>query len=68
MPIHKDHLLKHFAALKGSKHVLEERTEGLRLDGIEYLTHRGITGHPHDAKDLLQIARGALLIKGQQRG
>jgi hypothetical protein len=68
MALNKHHLLKRFAALEGAKDVREQRTEVLGLNGVEYLAHRGITGHPLDAVDPVQIALGSFLVKGQQRG
>src|ERR687892_2285421 len=64
----KDHLFERFAALQGSKDTLEQGTEGLGLDRVEYLTHRRITGNPLDAVDLLQIPLGSVFVKGQKRG
>jgi hypothetical protein len=68
VPRDKHHLLKRFAALQGAHDVRAPRTEEGGLNGVAYLAHRGIPGHPLEAIDPWSIALGALLVKGQQRG
>jgi hypothetical protein len=55
-------------ALEGATDSLEERPQRLGLDRIEDCAHRRIARHPLQTVDPLQIAFGALLVKGQERG
>jgi hypothetical protein len=63
----KHHRLKHLASLELTKDVLEGRPQGLGINRIEYLAHRGIARHVLDAVDPLQVVLGALFVKGEQR-
>ena len=68
MALDKDHLFKGFATLKVTKNRLACGSQALGLDRVEYLAHRGITRHPPNPIDALQIVLRSDLIKGEQRG
>ena len=53
MTLDKDHLFKRLAALELTKDLLERGPQGLRLDRIKGLAHRGITRRSLDAVDTL---------------
>ena len=68
MALDKDHLFQGFATLKVAKNRLERGSQVFGLDRVEYLAHRGITRHPSNAVNALQVVLGAFFVKGEQRG
>src|SRR5512145_3422478 len=68
MAVEKHHGLKRFTTLELSKDERERRSQGLRRNGIEALTHPRVTGRTFNTIDGLQIAFGPLFVKGEQGG
>src|SRR5713226_4577738 len=67
MTIQKRQRFKRLASLHLPKDTLEQRTERLRGERIEYLAHVGVAGHTLKAVNRFQIALGPFLIKSEQR-
>ena len=57
---------KRLAALQLPPDAREDRAEPLGLDEIKYLAHVCVARHTLDAVDGVQIALGALLVKGEE--
>ena len=68
MPIQKHHRFKRLASLQLSKDALEYRTEHLGRDRVKDGAHMRVAWDALNAVDGVQIALGALLVKGQERG
>ena len=68
MAIQKRHRFKRLATLELSKDVLERWAEPLGGEGIKSLAHVCVARDTRDPVDGVQIALGALLVKGQERG
>jgi hypothetical protein len=68
MAIKKRHGFKRLAALHLPKDALEHRTEHLGRDRVKDGAHVRIARNPLNAIDGMQIALGAILVKGQERG
>ena len=68
MAIKKRHRFKRLASLQLPKDTLEHRTEHLGGDRVKDGAHMHVARDAHNAVDGVQIALGALLVKGEERG
>src|SRR5262249_10355682 len=66
VPIQKHHRFKRLASLPLSKDALEHRTEPLGRDRVKDGAHMRVAWDALNAVDGVQIALGALLVKGQE--
>jgi hypothetical protein len=60
-------LLQHLATLQLTKHVTEQRTQGLRINAIQNLTQSRVAWHLPNTKQPFHVFIAATSVKRQQR-